>query len=309
MKPDKIYVEVTSTLDAVAPFKQEGVFLEKIKNENSSGSANSSFSNPSYSHVCPLPPISSLSSGNLQPCAADTPYGPVNQGEGERADQNKEEERRKEMEIIQMLHKASEGNVTMQVSSDYEKVEKQGERMRLQSLDSGMCSGEEVSQESLEPDSSTVTDSHDEQPEDKQEEEEREKDKKRYFKELFGGFGKGSIQICSDYERVQKPQTDTSELSSLDSGINSGGEEQVSQEESLEDVDKSTESTSFLLPSSPSFPLPPPVPSFPELPLKFFGLGLSPALHPLLERNLLMSTSRSVEPSGDGYMPVKQEQP
>lgn len=309
-----LYVEVTSAVDAVGQCRPEAALQEKIKSEGSSGSGNSSYSNPSYSHLCPSRPISSLSAGNLQPCAVDTPYGPVgNQGEGENAEQNEEEVRRKEMEISQLLSKGSKDSEPMQVVSDYEKVEKlQAERTRLQSLDSGMCSSEEVSQESLEPDSINVTGSHDEETE---EEEERGNGKEADFKKLFGGsggiFGKGSIQVCSDYERVQKQQADSSELLSVDSGVSSGGEEQASQE-SVEDVDKSTETTSFLFPPAPSFSLPCAMSSFSQLPLKFSGLGLSPALQPLpshiLDRNVLMSASRSVEPSGDGYMPVKQEQ-
>ncbi|XP_026159543.1 uncharacterized protein LOC113128432 [Mastacembelus armatus] len=305
-------VEVTSKVDVVAPCKAEVALLEKMRCENSYESTSSSFSNPSYSHLCPPPPISSLTAGNLEPCAADTPYGPVGKAsEAENTEQDKEEDGRKETEILALLSKCSRNNEPVQMISDYEKVEKsQIERFRLQSLDSGVCSGEEVSEESLETDSISVMHSHDEGPERKKEE---EKEKitngiEQEFQNLFGGsggiIGKGSIQVCSDYECVQKLQPDSPELPSLDSGVSSG-EEQVS----LEDVDKATESTRFLFPPPPPFcPLPCSMPSFPQLPLKFSGPD--PALLPLPSQilaRIALSPSKSVEPSGDGYMPVRQD--
>ncbi|XP_035516745.1 uncharacterized protein LOC118327481 isoform X2 [Morone saxatilis] len=313
LKPVEIIsVEVTSTVDAISPSRPDTALLEKMRSESSNESNSSSFSNPSYSHVSPPPPVSSLTAGNLAPCGTDSPYGPVvNQGEGENAEQGKDELRGKEVEIMQLLSKGSNNSEPMPVISDYEKVEKpQVERSRLQSLDSGMCSGEEISQESLEVDSISVTDCHDEGPEDK---EEREEGNEKDFQKLFGGsrgiFDKGSIQVCSGYEQVQKLPADSTELPSLDSCISSGGKEQESQEESLEEVDKSTETTSFLFPP-PSSPLACSLPSVSPLPLNFFGTDLSPQPLPsyILERIALMSSSRCVEPSGDGYMPVRQEQ-
>ncbi|XP_044042875.1 uncharacterized protein LOC122871607 isoform X2 [Siniperca chuatsi] len=319
LKPVEIdSVEITSIVDAVVPFGPEVELLQKIRRERNHESTSSNFFNPSYSQLCPPPPVSSLTAGNLKPCASDTPYGPVgSQGEGKNAEQDRDEVRGKKEEILQLLGKGNNNSEPMPVISDYEKVEKlQVERLRLQSLDSGMCSGEKVSQESLEADSISVTDSHDEGPEGK---EEREGDNgKEDFQKLFGGsggiFGKGSIQVCSDYEQVQKLQADSPELPSMDSGNSSGGEEQVSQEEGLGDLHKSTESTSLLFPppSPPSSALPCSLPSFTPLPLNFSGLGLSPAVRPLpshiLERIALISTNRLVEASGDGYMPVRQEQ-
>lgn len=319
LKPMEIIpVEVTSIVDAVAPCMPERPPLEKMKCESSSDNLNSSsFSNPSYSHLCPLPPASSLTAGNLEPCAADTPYGPVgSQGQGLNAEQDKEEKRMQEVKFLQFLSKGRVDSKTVQVISDYEKAEKlQVERIRLQSLDSGVCSGEEVSQESLEADSISVTDNHDEGPKGC-EVDERWNGKEVHFQKLFsssgGAFAKGSIQVCSDYECVQKLQPTSPELPSLDSGVSSGSEEQVSQEEGLEDVDNSTETTSFLFPPPSSCPLPCSLPSFPQPPSKFSGPGESPALQALPSHLLgmiaLMSASRSVEPSGDGYMPVRQEQ-
>ncbi|XP_067441470.1 uncharacterized protein [Thunnus thynnus] len=317
LKPvEFVSVELTCNVDGVAPYGPEMALQEKMKNESSHDSTNSSFSNPSYSHLDPPPPVTSLTAGNLEPCPADTPYGPVgSQGEAKTTEQDRNVEGRgKEMEILQLLSKGSSNREMMQVILDYNKVEKlQVERGRLQSLDSGVCSGEEVSQESLEADSINVTDSHDEEPQGK-EEREGENRKDVDFRKLFGNissggiFSKGSIQICSDYERVQKLHTDSNELFSLDSGISSGGEEQVSQEESLEDIDKSTESTSFLFPPSLSSALPCSLPFLAPLPFSFSGPGLSPAQQPCQMLGRIAQMSRSVEPSGDGYMPVTQEQ-
>nr|XP_046229174.1 uncharacterized protein LOC124050547 [Scatophagus argus]XP_046229181.1 uncharacterized protein LOC124050547 [Scatophagus argus] len=304
-------VEVTSTLDGVAPIGLEATLLEKMRSESSHDSTSSSFTNPIYSQLSPPAPVLTFTVGNLEACVADTPYGPVGcQCEDKNAEQDMGEVRGKEVEILQLFSKCSNNSKPTPVISDYEKVEKpQVERFRLQSLDSGVCSGEEVSQESLEADSINVTDCNDEEPEIK-EEKEGGNGKEIDFKKLFGTAGRifdsGSIQVCSGYEQVQKLPADSPELPSLDSGISSGGEEQVSQE-SLEDVDKSTESTSLLFP-------PPPAPfstacslsSFTPLPFNFFGAGLGSAQSHVLERIAQMSTNRSMEPSGDGYMPARQ---
>ncbi|XP_076585262.1 uncharacterized protein LOC143319892 [Chaetodon auriga] len=318
---DTISVEVTSVVDAVAPSGPEAALQEKMKSKSSYDTTSSNFSNPSYSQMSPpppLPPVSLLTAGNLEACGTDTPYGPVgSHGEGKSAEQVEDEVRAKEEALLQLLSKRSNNSESMLVISDYEMAEKpQIERLRLQSLDSGVCSGEEVSQESLEADSINGTDCQDDGPEGKGERE-GGNEKEVNFHKLFGGmFDKGSIQVCSGYEQVQKLQADGAELPSLDSGISSGSEEQLSQEESLEDIDKPTESTSLLFPSPspapPSSALACSSPSFTPLPLNFWAAGLSAALPPppsqALERIALMSTIRSVEPSGDGYMPVRQEQ-
>ncbi|XP_042340772.1 uncharacterized protein LOC121941886 isoform X2 [Plectropomus leopardus] len=319
-KPVEIVsVEVTSTVDAVEPCGPEVALLEKMRSELNHRSTSSNYSNPSYSRLCPppppLPPVSSLTAGDLLPCAADTPYGPVvSQSEGKNAEQDRHEVKGKEVEIHQLLSKGSNNSKPVLVISDYEKVEKvQVERSRLRSLDSGVCSGEEVSQESLEADSINMTDCHDEGP--KGEGETLAGNGKDIdFQKLFRGggdvFGKGIIHVCSGYEQVQQLPADSPELASLDSGISSGGEEQVSQEESVEDVDKSTESTSLLPPPFSTSPCS--LPCFTQLPLNFCGPGLSPALQSLpshlLQKTAPMPTNRSMEPSGDGYMPVRQEQ-
>ncbi|XP_022594034.1 uncharacterized protein LOC111216695 [Seriola dumerili] len=316
LKPeDIISVEVTSSVDAVTRCKKEAALLEKMKSENGYESTSSSFSNPSYSHLCAPPPVSSSTTGNVEPCAADTPNGSVgSQGDGKTAEEVREEERKKELEIQQLLSKGNNNSEPVQVISDYEKPPV--ERFRLQSLDSGMCSGEEVSQESLEADSIGAPDSHDEGSEGKEQEREGG-DGKVDFKMLFGGsgslFGKGSIQVCSDYEQVQRMPPCSPELPSMDSGVCSGSEEQLSHEESLEDFDKSIESTSFQFPLTLPCTLPCVLSSFPQLPLKFSGTDMSQPLQPSspshkLAGIALMAMSRSMEPSGDGYMPARQEE-
>ncbi|XP_035024165.2 uncharacterized protein LOC118116518 isoform X2 [Hippoglossus stenolepis] len=225
--------------------------------------------------------------------SVDTPHGARHSlGDGKNAEQDIEEERVKALEMLLLLSKGNNNSEPLPVVSDYENVEKlQVECMRLQSLDSGMCSGEEVSQESLEADNVSANESYDKAPEEKE-----GGSGIVDFHKLFGGsgsvFGKGSIQVCSDYEQVQKLQPESPELPSLDSGVSSGGEERVSHEESLDDVDKTSEFTHFLFPPPlASSALPHSGISFPQQPLKFSGLSPSPSLRP----------------SGDGYMPAKQE--
>ncbi|XP_034543513.1 uncharacterized protein LOC117815733 [Notolabrus celidotus] len=292
-------IEIVSPVKLV-PFKPEAELLEKMKSKSSYDSSNSGFSNPSYAHLGSAPPVtvSLLTAGNLDPCAADTPYGPVcSQSEDKDAGQEREEVREKDVKILKLLSNGcNKGNPPL-VISDYERVEKvQLERSRLQSLDSGVCSGEEPSQESLEADSINVTESHDEI----NEEREAGKETEGVFQKLFGGnvdiSGKGSIQVCYDYERVQKLQPDSPELQSLD--VNNEIEEHFGHQESLEDTDKSSESTNLL---------PPPC-SFSSVTAMSSNLN-GPAFRPAPHCNILalMTTRWSLEASGDGYMPKQVE--
>ncbi|XP_037327888.2 interleukin-2 receptor subunit beta-like [Pungitius pungitius] len=248
---DAVSMEVTSAVDAVAPCGLEEALLEKLRGE-------SSFSNPSYSQVCPPPPspppppVSSLTAGALAPCAADTPYGVVGG-------------RHHEAEIRLLLSKGCE---SVPVVSDYERAEEVlVERARLQSLDSGVCSGEEVSQESLEADSINAADG------------EEESGGGVDFRKLLAGGG--SVPVCSGYERV--PQ------------LLSVREEELGGQEELK---ASSESTRLLLPRPPL----PPFSSSPcFLPPALCGVG--PAPRPLpLEQMVLMSSGSPLEPCGDGYM-------
>ncbi|XP_072240752.1 uncharacterized protein [Leuresthes tenuis] len=298
-------VEVTTTVDALTPCRP-GVKMmtDKIKCESNS----SSFSSPNYSEL--FSPVSSLTAGNLEPCAADSSYGPVcGQGEGKNKGHDSDVVAEKNLEILQLFSKCSHSRKSLQVISDYQKFQKvQLERLRLKSVDSGMCSCEEVSQESMEVDSIHVTDGGTQDKDEKEGGDEKHTHFQRLFGSSKGDFGKECIEVSFDYNLIPKLQADSPELPSLESGINSGGEEHESQEESMEDEDKSTESTRFLFPPHPSTVLP-----CSPLSFNFSGLDLSPALKPLpspglFERLALMSESRFMEPSDDGYMPVRKEQ-
>ncbi|KAM3623963.1 uncharacterized protein V6R79_017475 [Siganus canaliculatus] len=305
-------VEMSSTVDDVTPIGPEAAQLEKKSNEHHSQSSSSGFSNPSYSHLSHASlPILSLRPGNLEACSSDTPYGPVGcQGDGDTAEQYNDEGRQREVEIVQLLSNGSNNSEPMLLVSDYEKVD----RVRLQSLDSGVCSGEEVSQESLEADSINTTDHPDEIPEGSMEQE-RGDGTETHIHKLFGGSGgvldRATIQVCSGYEQVQKLLANSPEPPQLDSHFHSQGEEQVSLEQKLQEAEKPTESTLLLLPPLSSSTLVSlALASLAPLPMNFSGAGLSPSLQPLpgLERFAVMSQGRPVEPSGDGYMPVRQEE-
>ncbi|XP_060949780.1 uncharacterized protein LOC133026823 [Limanda limanda] len=281
-------VEVVSSVDPATLCCKEAALLAKMRSESICQLNSSIFLNPSYSHLCPPSPFLLPDGGDLQPSASDAPHGAGHSlGDVKSAEQVREEERMKELEMRLLLSKGNNNSEPRPVVSDYEKVEKlQDECFRLQRLDSGMCSGEGVSQESLEADHISANESHDKAPEEKQ-----GGSGPVDFQKLFAGtgrvFGKGSIQVCSDYEPVQRQQPESPELPSMDSGVSSGGEERVSHEESMEDEDKSSESTHFLFPPPlASSALPCSGISFPQ---QFYGL------------------SPSLRPSGDGYMPAKQD--
>ncbi|XP_030017262.1 uncharacterized protein LOC115437898 isoform X2 [Sphaeramia orbicularis] len=296
-------VEVTCAVDDIAPCKQELLSVENSIRECSQESSSSSFSNPSYSQLCPVRPICSLSAGNLEPCAADSPYGPAGgDGQSTNPQQGVEKQRGKNVDIMQLLSKAN-NREAVPVISDYEKVEKvQVECNRLQSVDSGMCSGEEVSQESLEPDS--ITQSLEEEPESKKQWEEGNGD---CLQKLFGhsnsgdSFNKGSIEVCSDYEQVQKLQVEIPDDMSVDSDQGISRDQQLSHHHILS------------TPSTCSRSDPPTVlllPSFTPSSLNFTRPGSSPGPGPLaaLIDRTVMSHNSSLEPSADGYLPVTQEE-
>lgn len=234
-------VEVVSTVHAVTFCSKEAALLEKMKTESSSDSTSSSFLNPSYSHLC-SPSRSPSTTANLEPCAGDAPHGasPSLRG-GKNTEQDREQEGLKELELLQLLSKGNTGGPVPVVSA-YEKVEK----LQVQNLDLGTCRGE-VSEERMETGNVSTDESQGKGL--GSQEEEKENTLIVDFQKLFGGsenvFGKGSIKICSDYEQVQKLPPESPELCSLDSGVSSGSEERVSQEESLEDAN---ESTHFLFP-------------------------------------------------------------
>ncbi|TWW54179.1 hypothetical protein D4764_0287270, partial [Takifugu flavidus] len=132
VKPIEIaQVEVTSSVNAVSPTELEEKVITVIGGQPSTSS---SFFNPIYSHLCPpFPPALPLTAGNLETCDADTPYSPSS------CNSDKITRQDEDLAILKLL---SEGNCKATiVISDYEKVEREEtDRIRLQSLDSGMCS-------------------------------------------------------------------------------------------------------------------------------------------------------------------------
>lgn len=291
VKPIEIaQVEVTPSVNVVSPTELEEKLIT-VKDGQPSNS--SSFSNPIYSHLCPpFPPALPLTAGNLETCDANRPHGPSS------CHSDKITRQDEDLAILKLL---SEGNCKATfVISDYEKVEREEtDRIRLQSLDSGMCSTEEVSQESLEADS--ITKSGDEI-------EEEEDD----FQKLFGGedvLDKGSIQVCSGYEQFQKMPSDTSELLSMDSGFTNGGCGQLANHndsltEEEEEDQKSAES--MLLLDSPHAPVSRCITSaLLSVPLNLprAGFGGSGEIE-----ITLMPSDRAVsgiEPSADEYLQVR----
>ncbi|XP_041838241.1 uncharacterized protein LOC121637945 isoform X2 [Melanotaenia boesemani] len=294
-------LEVIDTVDAVKPRRPD----VKMGTENDNlESTNSSFSNPSYSDLC-TPPVSSFSPGSLEPCTTDSPYGPVCvQGEGKHTQEYGDVVAEKK--ILDLIFKGNINSKSALVISDYERVEKlQLERLRLQSIDSGMCNHEEVSQESMEADSINVSDGHDEGTQEKVKEGQHASklDFQNLFSSIEGISGKQFIQVCSDYEQAPKLQVESSELPSLESGVGSGGEEHESQEENMEE--NPTETTHLLFAPDSSNAVP--------CSHLFSGSGLKPDLHPplshgMFEKLALMSESRLTESYDDSYIPVRQEQ-
>lgn len=282
-----VSVEVTSTVDALTFHEPDVKMMPEIYNYESSGS---SFYNPSYSELCSPSTVSSLA---IEPCAADAPYGPVRgQVEEPNMQQRADVVAEKGMELLKLIADANQNSEAVKVILDYERVEKlQMERVRLRSVDSGMCSFEEVSQESMEVDG---------QNEGTQNKAEKDRDGmevivQKQFGSNGGTLDKNSIHVCFDYKTIPKLQPESPELPSLDSGVGTAGEEHESEEESLEDKHQLTP---FLSPplSCDSSPHPsnlflPPLPS-----------------NDILEKMDFTTNSMGVEPCGDGYKSVRQVQ-
>ncbi|MEQ2208464.1 hypothetical protein XENOCAPTIV_001228 [Xenoophorus captivus] len=264
---DIVSYEVTSTVDAMKFCKPH---VKLMPESNKYDSSCSSFANPSYSELCASPCVPTM---KLQASEVDSPYKPVRgQSEEKNTEQDSDLVAKKDLEMVKLLFMGGNKKEAV-VISDYEKVEKQlAERFRLHSVDSGMCSYEEVSQESMEADSINMTVGHDEGTPHKEEQDEENKavnKTKLDFKKLFGGsgsiLGKNVIQICSDYKQIPWP--------SCDSGVSMVVEENERQEDSTEDDDKPSETTCFLFPPHPPSTLP-------QQPLNICGSTLSPFVPP-----------------------------
>lgn len=176
------------------------------------------------------------------------------------------------------------------------------ELFRLQSVDSGMSSNEDVSQDSMEEDSVYMAEEDDEGTLNK---ERRQKD----FQKVFGGiFCQNFPQGVSEYKQIPIMQA---ELSSLDSETSRIDEDSL--EDSMEEDDKTTKGTRFWFPPLLPTPLTSPIVSLSQQPLDTArsksGL-VSPPLqrNDLLKQSIQMSDSVVRQPYDNGYRPVKQEQ-
>ncbi|XP_035993257.1 uncharacterized protein LOC105915387 [Fundulus heteroclitus] len=296
---DIVPYEVTSTVDAVQFCKPTVKIITESNNYNSSCS---SFSNPSYSELCTS---SCVPTDKLQACAVDAPYKPVGgQAEEKNTEHDSELVAKKDSEMVKLLLMSGNEKVSV-VVSDYEKVKKQqAERHRLHSVDSGMCSCEEVSQESMEADSINMSYGQDEETPHKGqiEEEDKEGNEKKFdFQTLFGGsgsiLGKNSIQICSGYKKIP--------------GLQPSGWQDVSmtaeerQEDRTDEEDKPSEMTCFLFPPHPPITLP-------QQHLNICESTRSPFLPSLHVNDFLkqiaLSGSAQQQSCDDGYMPVRQKE-
>ncbi|XP_037546491.1 transmembrane protease serine 6 [Nematolebias whitei] len=183
----------------------------------------SSLSNPAYSELCSP---STVSSFTIEPCAIDGTCGPVcGPVEETNTEQGHYVAAEKDMEIMKLIVNGNQNNEAVKVILDYEKVEKlQMENLRLHSVDSGMCSCEEVSQESMEVDSINMTDGHDEGTQNEAEKQ-RGDGMKVDVQKLFGSsgniLGQNSIQVCFDYTKVPKLQAESPEHPSMDLCVSS----------------------------------------------------------------------------------------
>lgn len=230
---DVVPVEVASPSSGLYAALQEKMKWSKECYESSN------FSNPSYSRAC-SPPVILLSSSNLDACDTDTPYGPVGLQSASQTAEGDGDHARTNVGLQQlMLRSRTSGPVP--VVLDYEKVQSQVQCLGSQCQDVVLCSGKEATRVSLIDGPNKVA--------------EGTADMDRIdFQKLFGStriLNEGSIQVSSGYEQVQKLQADKNELPSQDSGVSSGVEDQVSQEDSLEDTDSES---NHLLFSPPPFP-------------------------------------------------------
>nr|XP_015799031.2 uncharacterized protein LOC107375162 isoform X1 [Nothobranchius furzeri]XP_015799032.2 uncharacterized protein LOC107375162 isoform X1 [Nothobranchius furzeri] len=289
LKPVEIVsVEVTSSVDAVTFCEPDMKTMPESISRESSGS---SFSNPSYSELCSSSTKSSAAAGDLMPCSMDAPYKPVcGQGEEKNPEQGREGASEKDMEIMKLILNGSSDSKAVKMISEYEKVKDvQVERFRLRSVDSGMCSCEEVSQESMEVDSINMTDGQEEASPSEEKKKGGDGMKVDHLKLVGrsgGMLGRNTIQVCLDYKPFPKLQAGSPELPSLDSGISCREEERESQDD---------KPAHFLSPPHPSTQFNFPSPLLPALPCMF-------------EKIPLMSDSMPLLLCDDGYKPVRQEQ-
>ncbi|XP_056136129.1 uncharacterized protein LOC130112693 [Lampris incognitus] len=309
LKPvDICSVEVTSTVESVVTQDSEAALLGKRRWDSCCRLTSSRYSDPVRPLLCP-PPLSFCTEGNLKPCAADSPYGPTNTQSEEAKDS--EEERGVDTEVCNLLSRTAMRGGSVQESLDGDRVQKlRAQRFELQSPDSGMgCSEvEQVSEESMEEvDGMDSSRGYGEQLQEKGREE--EKGKERDVSRIFGGvFSQGSIQVCPDYEHIEKMRAPYPELQCADSSISGHCKEQVS-EEGQEEGDSCVGSKATLYPAS-CIPQDSQHSFIPRSfnPWQEMKSQLGPLTGHLSEGIPAIPCTRSLEPSGVGYMPVGEAQ-
>ncbi|XP_056135675.1 uncharacterized protein LOC130112364 [Lampris incognitus] len=219
-------VEVTNTVESIVAQGSEAALPGKRNWDSCSRSTSSSVSNPIRPPFCP-PPLSICTKGNLQPCAADSPYRFIGSQSGGAKD--RAEEHDVDMENLKLLSCIGMREESVQESWDGDRDEKlQPQQCELQSHDSGMgCSEvEQVSEASMEEmDETNSPNGHSKQLQ--EQDGKKEKGKETEISQIFGGiFSQGSIQVCSDYEQIEKMRAPYPVLQSADSGISNQCKEQ-----------------------------------------------------------------------------------
>ncbi|PWA32593.1 hypothetical protein CCH79_00015076 [Gambusia affinis] len=234
---DIVSVEETSAVDDVTLCTPDRKVMPEL-NE----SICSSFSNHSYSEFC-CPPVFPLTAGSPKPHAVEASYNNVPGREDEKTKNRDSDVARREAEMVKALLMGGINHGAV-VISDYKKVQKlHTELHSFHSVDSGMTSYEEVSQESMEADSINMvegTPSAQESREINNEGNETKSDIQKLFEGSESILGK--ITIVSDYKQIPMIPVKNAELlrlHSADSGMESY--EEVSQESMEEDSTYMTE--------------------------------------------------------------------
>lgn len=230
---DIVSVEETSAVDDVTLYTPD---IKAMPEFNEDEFICSSFSNYSYSEFC-CPPVFPLTAGSPKPHAVEASYKNVPGREDEKTKNRDSDVARREAEMVKALLMGGINHEAV-VISDYKRVQKlQIELHSFHSVDSGMTSYEEVSQESMEADGINMVEGApwvQENQEINNEGNETQSDIQKLFEGSESILGK--ITVVSDYKQIPTIRVENAELlrlHSADSGMDSY--EEVSQESLEED--------------------------------------------------------------------------
>ncbi|XP_032420075.1 uncharacterized protein LOC116720768 [Xiphophorus hellerii] len=230
---DIVSVEETSAVDDVTLYTPD---IKAMPEFNEDEFICSSFSNYSYSEFC-CPPVFPLTAGSPKPHAVEASYKNVPGREDEKTKNRDSDVARREAEMVKALLMGGINHEAV-VISDYKRVQKlQIELHSFHSVDSGMASYEEVSQESIEADSINMVEGAP-WAQENQEINNEGNETKSDIQKLFEGSESilGKITVVSDYKQIPTIRVENAEflrLHSADSGMDSY--EEVSQESLEED--------------------------------------------------------------------------